>query len=46
MAYGKVIVMCCDAVREMMKEFEKIQYNNNIMDLDVKTGKEEAFLAS
>lgn len=32
MAYGKVIVMCCDAVREMMKEFEKIQYNNNIMD--------------
>ena len=32
MAYGKVIVMCCDAVREMLRELERFEYNNNVMD--------------
>lgn len=32
MAYSKVVLMCCDAVKEIMKEFEKLQYNDNIMD--------------
>lgn len=31
-AYGKVILMCSDAVREMMVEFEKLQYNESIMN--------------
>lgn len=32
MAYSKVVLMCCDAVKEIMNEFEKLQYNDSIMN--------------
>lgn len=30
-AYAKVVLKCCDAVQDMMNEFEKFTYNDNVM---------------
>ena len=31
LAYGKVVLKCCDAVQDMMLEFEKFTHNDNVM---------------